>query len=73
MEKGNFVFDLKHFWDALQTFYTFFFFFFGGGEGDFGGCLGRVSVNTTVNKSEMLDKHPRQSSTNAFKKGSQLL
>lgn len=20
--KGNFVFDLKHFWDALQTFYT---------------------------------------------------
>lgn len=21
--KGNFVFDWKHFWDALQTFYTF--------------------------------------------------
>lgn len=23
VEKGTFVFDLKHFWDALQTFYTF--------------------------------------------------
>ena len=51
MEKGNFVFDLKHFWDALQTFYTFL------GRGDFCGCLGRVSVGTTVNKNDMLDKY----------------
>lgn len=45
--KGNFVFDLKH-RNALQTFYTFW--------GDFSGCLGRVSVGTTVNKGDMLDK-----------------
>lgn len=46
--KGNFVFDLKHFWDALQTFYTLW--------GTFCGGLGRVSV--TVNQSEKLDEDP---------------
>lgn len=35
VEKGTFVFDFKHFWDALQTFYTFW-----GRWGDFGGMLG---------------------------------
>lgn len=46
VEKGNFVFGLKHFWDALQTFYTFWglLWMFG------------VSVGTTVNK-VMLDKY----------------
>lgn len=48
--KGNFVFDFKHFWDALQTFYTFL-------RGTFCGCLGRVSEGTTVNKSDMLGKY----------------
>lgn len=48
VERGNFVFDLKHFWDALQTFYTFL-------GGTFVDVLGRVSVGTTVNKSDMLD------------------
>lgn len=47
-EKGNFVFDLKHFWDALQTFQTFW---------DFCGCWGRVSVDETVNKEIMLDNY----------------
>lgn len=40
------MFDLKNFWDALQTFKTFW---------DLCGCLGRVSVATTVNKRDMLD------------------
>lgn len=44
--EGNLVFDLKHFWDALQTFYTFW--------GDFGGCLGRLSVGTTVDENDVL-------------------
>lgn len=41
------MFDLKNFWDALQTFKTFW---------DLCGCWGRVSVGTTVNKSDVTQK-----------------
>lgn len=44
-KKGNLVFDLKHFWDALQTFLHIL--------GNFCECLGRVSVGSTVNKSDV--------------------